>query len=375
MELRYGLISADDHVQEHPEVWTQRLSRTKWGDRIPHLEEQPDGTQRWVVEGQTLSLGGVAASGALMPDRALLPQRWEEVPKAAYDPIERLRAMDADQVDCSVLYPTVAGMAGETFGRITDAELEVACVQAYNDWLIDEWSRVSERFVPQCIVPIHPPEATVAEISRAVARGHCGVIFPAVPTHLRDVPDLNEPEYDPVWTLCEELQIPLCLHAGSSSRIQFPPYEGLSAPQASALEAMTRPVSSVTVMANTLLSPIVKRHPKLKIVFAESSLSWVAYVLETASHGYERQRLRGDDVVEPLEVFRRQCYVTGWYDRSGVTARHFYSTGSILWSTNFPLTTSTWPSTESYLARSFQGVPEKERRQMTVENAAKLYNL
>ena len=26
-ELKYGLISVDDHVQEHPEVWTKRLSR------------------------------------------------------------------------------------------------------------------------------------------------------------------------------------------------------------------------------------------------------------------------------------------------------------------------------------------------------------
>ena len=25
MELKHGLISVDDHVQEHPEVWTQRM--------------------------------------------------------------------------------------------------------------------------------------------------------------------------------------------------------------------------------------------------------------------------------------------------------------------------------------------------------------
>ena len=36
MELTYGFISVDDHVQEHPDVWTQRLA-SKWGDRIPRL--------------------------------------------------------------------------------------------------------------------------------------------------------------------------------------------------------------------------------------------------------------------------------------------------------------------------------------------------
>lgn len=46
MDLKYGLISADDHVQEHGEVWTRRMSREKWGDRIPHLESQSDGSQR-----------------------------------------------------------------------------------------------------------------------------------------------------------------------------------------------------------------------------------------------------------------------------------------------------------------------------------------
>ena len=117
-------ISADDHVQEHPEVWTQRLSRAKWGDRIPHLKALENGTQAWVVDGQRISLSGVAVAGALMPDRTQEPSRWDDVPKMAYDPNERLRAMDADRVDYSVLYPTVAGVAGETFGKLTDPEFE-----------------------------------------------------------------------------------------------------------------------------------------------------------------------------------------------------------------------------------------------------------
>ena len=81
MELKYGFISADDHVQEHPEVWTKRMSKAKWGDRIPHVERQADGTERWVVDGKKVDLPGVALAGAAMPDRAREPQRWEEVPE------------------------------------------------------------------------------------------------------------------------------------------------------------------------------------------------------------------------------------------------------------------------------------------------------
>ena len=181
MEANYGLVSVDDHVLEHPEVWTQRLSKVRWGNRIPHLEPKLDGTERWLVDGRELPMQGIGPVGATMADRTQEPQRWEDVPKVTYIATERLKAMNADGVDCSVLYPTVAGHSGETFGRLTDAELELACVQAYNDWLIEEWANVSDRFIPQCIVPISSAEATVTEIKRCVSRGHKGVVYPAVP--------------------------------------------------------------------------------------------------------------------------------------------------------------------------------------------------
>ena len=132
MELKHGFISADDHVQEHPDVWKSRMSRQKWGDRIPHIAAQPDGSESWVVDGRPISLPGIAAAGALMGDLAQ-DFRWRDVPRTAYCAADRLRAMDIDRIDYSILYPTVAGLAGERFATITDPDLELACVQAYND--------------------------------------------------------------------------------------------------------------------------------------------------------------------------------------------------------------------------------------------------
>ena len=54
MELKYGLISVDDHVQETPDTWTNYMSTQKWENLIPHLEEQADGSQVWMVEGRTV---------------------------------------------------------------------------------------------------------------------------------------------------------------------------------------------------------------------------------------------------------------------------------------------------------------------------------
>ena len=90
MGLQFGFISADDHVQEHPDVWTKRMSKAKWDDRIPHIERANDGNERWLVDGQPVELEGVALAGAAMGDRAREPQRWEDVPPVAFNPAERL---------------------------------------------------------------------------------------------------------------------------------------------------------------------------------------------------------------------------------------------------------------------------------------------
>ncbi len=376
MKLEYGFISADEHVQEHPEVWTRRMSKSKWGDRIPHIERTNDGAEHWVVDGKPIELNGVAMAGAAMPDRAREPQRWEDVPGIVYKPSERLTAMDVDGVDCAVLYPSVSGVAGETFGHIDDPGLELACVEAYNDWLIDEWGAASPRFIPQCIVPLAPVEAAVKEIRRAVGLGHRGVVFPSVPMMLRELPHINEPVYDPIWATCQELDVPLCFHAGASRKIQFPPYSGFSPELAAAMEAITRPVSSVLVMANFLYSRILERFPKLKVIFAETSLAWAAYELELADHQFERQRLHteGYDLV-PSALFKRQCHMVGWFDATGLKTRQHIGIEHMLWSTNFPQSTSTWPESRQTIARVFDGVPEDERRRVLVDNAAKLYKI
>jgi predicted TIM-barrel fold metal-dependent hydrolase len=367
------LISVDDHVQEPPDLWTSRMSAAKWGDRIPRLER--NGSERWVIDGQVLNSGQVARAGALMADRTVEPQRWDDVPQAAYVPAERLRAMDAAGVGYSVLFPTVAGLAGEAFGRLTDPELELACVQAYNDWLIEEWAAASDRFIPQCIVPIGPVDATVAEIRRAVGKGHRGVVFPSVPHDLRDVPHVAESDYDPIWSVCEELDVPLCLHAGGSPALQNALPPTLSAARAAALEEVQRPVSSVYVLNLLLFSRILLRHPKLRVVMSESALSWGMLDLEWADHqfGHDGLAREGYDLT-PLEMFHRQCYLNAWFDEVGPFAGYL-GDRNILWSTNFPLANSNWPRTQDTIDRCFQGTSDETRERVLWANAAELYRV
>ena len=369
-------ISVDEHVQEHPEVWTRRLSRAKWGGRIPHLAKNSNGKERWLIDGREIALAGVADCGAVMSQRTENPQRWADVPAAVHDPKERLKAMDAAGIDYAVLYPTVAGIGGQNFGRIEDGELELACVQAYNDWLLEEWAAVSPRFVPQCIVPLAPIESTVTEIRRCVANGHRGVIYPSIPMELRELPHINDAVYDPVWAVCQELGVPICFHAGASAKIQIPAYEGYAPATAAAIQAITRPASSVSVLVNLLISKILMRFPKLKIVLAESGLGWGAYLLEYTDFQATGDQLpqNGYDLM-PSELFKRQCYLVGWYDRASLRVRDYIGTENILWSSQFPQATSTWPNTKEALVKSFAGVADADKQKILWQNAAQLYKI
>jgi uncharacterized protein len=380
LNLRFGLVSTDDHVQEPPDLWTSRLSKRQFGDRVPRLE-RTDGIDRWVVDGQALMDGDVARPGALMGDRNAELTRWDEVPAAAYVPAERLKVMDAGGIDYSVLYPTVAGAAGEAFAHLEDPELELACVQAYNDWLVEEWAAASDRFIPQCIVPLWPAEAAVAEIRRAVAKGHRGVVFPGVPMEFRTVPFVGEPEWEPVWAVCEELDVPLCLHAGGSRQAPHAPTRAL----AEAIADVMLPVNSSTLVTLYMMSRVALRHERLRMVFAESALSWGMIHLEWTSHQFEVDGVLHEPwtfngvthegyEMTPIDMFRRQCYFNGWFDAVAPYANYF-GTDHILWSTNLPMANSSWPRTQETIEHCLRGLSPEARDQVLWKNAASLYRL
>jgi predicted TIM-barrel fold metal-dependent hydrolase len=226
------------------------------------------------------------------------------------------------------------------------------------------------------VAPLAPVEASVAEIRRAVGKGHRGVVFPATPMLQRDLPHINELAYDPIWAVCEELQVPVCFHSGSSSRLEFPLYPELAPSLQAALSVVNRPLAAISVFSNILYSHILVRHPKLKVIFADSSLGWGAYELELADHEFERQRLHLDNgEVRPSELFRRQCYLTGCFDRAGIDLRAYIGLDNILWETNFPQASSPWPRSWDAIETSFSSVPSEERQQLLMGNAQRVYGL
>jgi predicted TIM-barrel fold metal-dependent hydrolase len=371
-------ISAVDHIVEHPRVWTDRMSKAEWGDRIPHVERQSDGSDCWVIDGVKHPLLGRGSVGAFAADRNFTPRTWDEVPGAAWNAADRLTIMDGGSISYSVLYPTIAGLAGDTFARGEDAAFEIACVRAYNDFVIDEWASVSPRFVPQCIIPLWSPEEAAAEIERSVARGHKGVIVPPYPSKIGEHPHLNENVFDPIWRTCEKLGVPVCFHSGGNPELELVPYEGFSPAIQAACEGITRPASLMFSVANLLVSGILDRFPNLKVLFANTGLGWLGFILEAADHQFANFHLKEQHgyPLTPLELFRRQCYATGHYGEASV--RHvcdYPGAANIMWSANLPMANSSWPDTEVSIEHSFRGVEPAVRSQVARDNAAALYRL
>jgi uncharacterized protein len=354
------------------------MSGAKWGDRIPHVAGQQDGSERWMIDGQVKAAASLAPTGALSRDRSDEPQTWSSVPDAVYDPKARLAAIDSDHIDCSVLYPTAAGVSGEAIGAIKDLDLQIECVRVYNDWIIDVWSAASPRFIPQAILPMGSIEAAVAEAKRAVGRGHKGVILPAQPSQInRDLPHLYKPDWDPLWAAIQELNVPVCFHAGSAPSVMFdisPSYDTVTA---TAFDNVRQSAGSAALINGMVLSGILYRFTKMQVVFPGSAIDYVPFGLEALDHQWERQLLAKNEGLKerPSEVFHRQCYVTTWKEKVGLRNRKYIGSDRILWESEFPRSSSTYPESAAMIDNNFMDVPKEDREQILWRNAARLYKI
>src|SRR5207237_8698270 len=72
-------------------------------------------------------------------------------------------------------------------------------------------------------------------------------------------------------------------------------------------------VGNQRVMANLLISRMLERFPKLKVVSVESGVSWIPFLLEAVDY-----QMHGCGIPQKLsagEIFHRQIYACSWFER------------------------------------------------------------
>ena len=404
MEIKYGLISCDSHGQLHKDAWIERMPK-KWGEKIPQVRETSDKKylavdwgdkvfERWFVNGEMMGNRGVCNCPTVMQDpkwgepgahRKYFPQRWSDVPDYVYDPGKRLAALDKDGVDAEVLFPDDPVVFGFFQGK--DAAFELDATKAYNDG-IAEWRRISDRYIPLAVPPmLGGIETTVAEVERSVKIGHKGITMLAEPSTVGlgafpglglpaglTLPHFNDRYWDPLWVSCQDMNIAVHWHASAGVRLEAPMWNGYTRNEGQAV-GPTQSFSAIAqFIPNLIFSGNLDRYPMLKWVCAETGLGWVNYIIEGCDHEWERRHLWTEGIVDrPSDLFRRQILVDFWYEKAGVELRHNIGINNVMWESDYPHSTSTWPESWDFVNRALAGVPQDERDQMIYKNALALY--
>ena len=379
MEIKFGLISSDSHGQLGKDAYTSRMSEQKWGEKIPHLVETredkfPFPVERWMVNGE-IQGGNVCNCPTAMKERGYYPQRWEEVPLAVYDPAHRLEALDKDRVDAEVLFPN--GPGGTFF--YGDPAFELDCVGAYNDALA-EFRRASDRFIPLAAVPyMSPIETIVGEVERAVQSGHMGINVLADPSvALEGLKNLSDPFWQPLWHACQEMGVGIHLHAsaGLAGKLSLPQWRGYTRRQSHCVSTLRNFCTATQFVPYLIFSGMLDKFPRLNWVFAETGLGWVSSVLEACDYEWEKRHLWTEGIVtRPSQLFRRQIYVDFWFETVGIQLRDCIGVDNILWESDFPHITSTYPNSWNAVEHSLAGVSAADREKVLFRNAARLYRL
>jgi predicted TIM-barrel fold metal-dependent hydrolase len=307
------------------------------------------------------------------------------------DPVKRLAEMEREGIVAEVIFPDF-GMPFEAFGPPSQRMRQGAAAQpprwptrtreetgegnlAHNRWLVDFCSVAPGRFRAMAIVSFDDVEAAMAEIRWAREAGLRGVLLP---TFSAERPVFHEC-YEPIWSLLEDLDMPLNSHVAISSSMPRTQYSGIPDP-AVALPLCSREMvfRCHEVLTHLVWSGILERHPRLKVAFTEQGSAWVIAALASMDYSYHGSYLRRGyrDIVRrpPSEYFRRQCWLgSSIFSRAEIEARHQIGLDAMLLGMDYPHHEGTFAAggTTEYLRATLgaAGVPPAEAKRLLAENA------
>ena len=390
------IISVDDHVVEPPDLWTSRLP-AKYQDRCPRVERDsavfnfeggeftyqkgvPGGAECdwWLYDDLVYPFPKLsAASGFETLD--VEPVTFDQIRPGGWKQADRLADMTANHVDASLCFPNVLPrFCGQTFLEREDKELALLCVQAYNNWMIDEWCAgdARGRLIPLTLIPLWDPAAAALEVHRCADKGSFAVAFSENPYHL-GLPSIHDKDrfWDPFLTACQETDTVVCMHIGSSSKM---PTTSPDAPFS--VSSTITFANAMGSMCDYILSGVFVRFPRLRVSYAEGQVGWMPYVIERMDKIWAE---RGDasfgiDLPEPPSTYI-PGHVWGciFDDEIGLKNRDVIGMDQICFEVDFPHADSTFPHTLEVATRicDAAGLADEEVYKLMRGNAIECFGL
>ena len=370
----YPLLDADSHVSEPLNLWQERLP-AKYRDKAPRMLKEHEGKPGawWLIEEgrepHNVILGFGANKTLEELQQFLKGFSYAGAHRGGWDPAQRVKDMDQDGVTGDVLYTTL----GFRMFWIRDAGFQRACFQVYNDWLAEFCSYSPKRLKGLGLISLYDPKQGAEDLEECAKKGLAGGLIWASPPD--ELPFYSE-VYNSFWKAAQELRMPLSLH-------EFAGFERIYWESTAEKRTVANAVAShevETTFATFILSGILERFPRLKIISAELNCGWLAYFLHRMDRAFDSRgvRLQGSPfptklTMRPSEYFRRQLYATFIDDPYGLAHRHEIGVDNLLWSSDFPHSATFWPHSREKIAKDFHGIGEEDKRKILCENVAKLY--
>ena len=359
---KYFVVSADSHVNEPGDLWLRRMDRT-YHERLPRVITDDKGVQWRVTEGHR-------------PDRLRLSDlEGEDLlrSKAGAEPEQRLRDMDADGIDCEVLFPN----KGLSMWATPDPTFAMAQCRAYNEWAWETFAAYNHRMSPAAAIATGDLPGALAEVERVAKLGFRCLTLPCKPiwgAHDVEHPNYNLPVFDPLWALVQETGLPITFHVSTGRDPRASRGNG-----GAVINYVSHSLSpTIEPVANLCASGVLERFPGLRFATIEAGIGWLPWLLTAMDEAYRKHHfwVRPKLKMLPSEFFRAHGFASFQEDPPGLDlAERYELTDCLMWGNDYPHHEGTFAFSQEYVDKQFAGVPEAEIDQITRGNAAKIFGI
>jgi len=178
-------------------------------------------------------------------------------------------------IDYASIFPTPM----LALGGHPDPVVEVAIAQAYNRWLVETYLGGDTRARAMLYLPFNDPEASLREVEELGDKP--GVIGFMV-TSVRKTPIYHN-DYMPTYAALQERGLPIGFHSG-------PNWHSASASaqlnRFLTVHALDFPLYNILQLFNVVINGLPERFPRLKWIFFEAGLFWLAFAVQRLDHEF-----------------------------------------------------------------------------------------
>jgi predicted TIM-barrel fold metal-dependent hydrolase len=303
-----------------------------------------------------------------------------------WDSAKRLEALETEGIVAEAIFPNTVppffpnGVLAAPGPRTSDEyERRWAGLRAHNRWLKDFCDAVPGRRFGQAQLLIDDVDDAVAEIRWAKESGLRGVLLPS--DHHLKLHNLYYDSYDPIWTVCEELDMPVGRHGSLPASDE----EGSVAAAHACGVWETRYFAHRTVF-QLVFAGVFDRHPDLKFVFTESGDGMWLVDLGRQMDGFAQGAMAPGTIanmfagealeklsMKPSEYLRRNIWQSTMCNGPDLPRRHEIGMDRLMWGADFPHHEGLAPYTLLALRGLASAIPEADLRQVFAGTAAELY--